>query len=109
MEVVTRPDTAGDLDRRVETALGDCPLFRALKPEQLRQLAEGRGARRLRAQRDHRHARASPPTPSSSSSTAMAAVTADRGDGEVQLGQIPLPEQPGRGQPAAARAAHGHA
>jgi twitching motility protein PilT len=79
---------------RVLKALGECQLFRALKPEQHVQLLKA--AELVAYGPNETIVKQGEPADSFLVITdGMAVVTADRGDGEVQLGQIPLPSSLG--------------
>ena len=81
-------------EARVLKALGECQLFRALKPEQLGQLLKA--AELVAYGPNETILKQGEPADSFLVITdGMAVVTADRGDGEVQLGQIPLPSSLG--------------
>jgi twitching motility protein PilT len=81
-------------EAKVLKALGDCALFRALKPEQLAQLQKA--AELVAYEPNETIVRQGEPSDSFLVIIdGMAVVTADRGDGEVQLGQIPLPSSLG--------------
>jgi twitching motility protein PilT len=81
-------------EAKVLKALGDCPLFKALKPEQLGQLLKA--AELVAYAPNETIVRQGEAADSFLVLTeGMAAVTVDRGDGEVQLGQIPLPSSLG--------------
>jgi pilus retraction protein PilT len=81
-------------EAKVLKALADCSLFRALKPEQLAQLQKA--AELVGYEPNETIVRQGDPSDSFLViSDGMAVVTADRGDGEVQLGQIPLPSSLG--------------
>ena len=96
-----------DNEAKVLKALADCSLFRALKPEQLAAAAEGRGARRLRAQRDHRPAgRALRLLPGRDRRHGRGHRRPRRRRGPAR--PDPAAQQPGRGEPPPPRAAHRH-
>jgi twitching motility protein PilT len=81
-------------EAKVLKALADCSLFRALKPEQLGQLAKA--AELVAYEPNENLVKQGEPSDSFLVLIdGMAVVTADRGDGEVQLGQIPLPSSLG--------------
>ena len=81
-------------EARVLKALGECQLFRALKPEQLGQLLKA--AELVAYGPNETIVKQGEPADSFLVIIdGMAVVTADRGDGEVQLGQIPLPSSLG--------------
>ncbi len=81
-------------EARVLKALGECQLFRALKPEQLGQLLKA--AELVAYGPNETIVKQGEAADSFLVLTdGMAVVTADRGDGEVQLGQIPLPSSLG--------------
>ena len=83
-----------DNEARVLKALADCSLFRALKPEQVAQLLKA--AELVAYEPNETIVRQGEPSDSFLVVVdGMAVVTADRGDGEVQLGQIPLPSSLG--------------
>ncbi len=89
----TRAITKGN-EATILKALGECALFRALKPEQLTQL--------LKAAELVAYAPGETIVRQGEAADSflvvidgIAAVTVDRGDGEVQLGQIPLPSSLG--------------
>ncbi len=90
MEVVTRPDTAGDLDRRVESALANCGLFRALKAEQIPQLAKAGEIVRFESG-DHIVTQGDPSDSFFVIMEGDAAVTIDRNGEAVGLGSVPTP------------------
>jgi twitching motility protein PilT len=81
-------------ESQVLKALGECSLFRALKPEQIAQLLKA--AELVAYEPNETIVRQGEPSDSFLVIIdGMAVVTADRGDGEVQLGQIPLPSSLG--------------
>jgi twitching motility protein PilT len=81
-------------EAKVLKALADCSLFRALKPEQVAQLLKA--AELVAYEPNETIVRQGEPSDSFLVVVdGMAVVTADRGDGEVQLGQIPLPSSLG--------------
>ena len=83
-----------DNEAQVLKALGDCSLFRALKPEQLGQLLKA--AELVAYEPNETIVRQGEPSDSFLVlSDGVAVVTADRGEGEVQLGEIPLPSSLG--------------
>jgi twitching motility protein PilT len=96
-----------ELEPKVFSSLGQCPLFRALKPEQLPQLVKVAELQRF----DPGETIVRQGEPSDSFFVLIdgtAAVTVDKGQGEtVELGQIPLPSSVGEvslliGQPRTA-------
>jgi twitching motility protein PilT len=84
-----------ELEPKVFSSLGQCPLFRALKPEQLPQLVKVAELQRF----DPGETIVRQGEPSDSFFVLIdgtAAVTVDKGQGEsVELGQIPLPSSVG--------------
>src|SRR5262249_38828438 len=84
-----------ELEPKVFSSLGQCPLFRALKPEQLPQLVKVAELQRFEAGETI----VKQGEPSDSFFVLIdgtAAVTVDKGQGEsVELGQVPLPSSIG--------------
>jgi twitching motility protein PilT len=83
-----------DNEAKVLKALADCSLFRALNPEQIGQLRKA--AELVSYEPNETLVRQGEPSDSFLVIIdGVAVVTTDRGDGEVQLGQIPLPSSLG--------------
>src|SRR5688500_10840029 len=81
-------------EAQVQKALAGCSLFRALKPEQIAQLLKA--AELVAYEPNETIVKQGDPSDSFLVvSEGTAVVTADRGDGEVQLGEIPLPSSLG--------------
>ena len=83
-----------DNEAMATKALSSCSLFRALKPEQIGQLLKA--AELVSYEPGEVIVRQGEPSDSFLVlADGIAVVTADRGDGEVQLGEIPLPSSLG--------------
>jgi CRP-like cAMP-binding protein len=83
-----------DNEAMATKALSSCSLFRALQPDQIGQLLKA--AELVSYEPDEVIVRQGEPSDSFLVlADGIAVVTADRGDGEVQLGEIPLPSSLG--------------